>query len=110
MAGSWLPIATAHGEGRAELEVGKLAALESGRLVAARFCDPHGRATEVYPQNPNGSPRGIAAVTSPDGRITAIMPHPERVFRSVQLSWHPREWGEASPWLRMFRNARAWLG
>ncbi|HEX4451345.1 MAG TPA: phosphoribosylformylglycinamidine synthase [Kofleriaceae bacterium] len=109
MAGSWLPIATAHGEGRAELDVGKLAALESSRLVAARFCDAHGRATETYPQNPNGSPRGIAAVTSPDGRITAIMPHPERVFRSVQLSWHPREWGEASPWLRMFRNARVWL-
>jgi len=110
MAGSWMPIATAHGEGRAELDVGKLAALESQRLVAARFCDARGQATESYPSNPNGSPRGIAAVTTPDGRITAIMPHPERVFRTVQLSWHPREWGEASPWLRMFRNARAWLG
>ncbi len=110
MAGSWMPIATAHGEGRAELDVGRLAALESQRLVAARFCDARGHATEAYPANPNGSPRGIAAVTTPDGRITAIMPHPERVFRTAQLSWHPREWGEASPWLRMFRNARAWVG
>jgi phosphoribosylformylglycinamidine synthase len=110
MAGSWMPIATAHGEGRAELAIDSLAALESQRLVAARFCEARGMPTEIYPQNPNGSPRGIAAVTTPDGRITAIMPHPERVFRTVQLSWHPREWGEASPWLRMFRNARAWLG
>jgi phosphoribosylformylglycinamidine synthase len=110
MAGSWMPVATAHGEGRAELAIDRLAALESQRLVAARFCDARGLATESYPANPNGSPRGIASVTTPDGRITAIMPHPERVFRTVQLSWHPREWGEASPWLRMFRNARAWLG
>ncbi len=109
MAGSWLPVANAHGEGRAELDADHLAALEAQHLVAARFCDGRGVVTEQYPANPNGSPRGIAAVTSPDGRITAIMPHPERVFRTVQLSWHPREWGEDSPWMRMFRNARTWL-
>jgi len=110
MAGSWMPIATAHGEGRAELGADGLAALERQRLVAARFCDARGHTAELYPTNPNGSPRGIAAVTTPDGRITVIMPHPERVFRTVQLSWHPPEWGEDSPWMRMFRNARAWLG
>jgi phosphoribosylformylglycinamidine synthase len=109
MTGSWLPIANAHGEGRAELTTEKLVALEGQRLVAARFVDGRGQVSERYPINPNGSPRGIAAITSPDGRITAIMPHPERVFRTVQLSWHPREWGEDSPWMRMFRNARVWV-
>jgi phosphoribosylformylglycinamidine synthase len=109
MAGSWIPIATSHGEGRAELSVDKLASLESQRLVCARFVDGHGLVTDSYPANPNGSPRGIASVTTPDGRITVIMPHPERVFRTVQLSWHPREWGEDSPWMRMFRNARLWV-
>jgi phosphoribosylformylglycinamidine synthase len=110
MTGSWIPIATSHGEGRAELSTDKLAVLEGQRLVAARFVDGRGQVTDTYPTNPNGSPRGIAAITSPDGRITAIMPHPERVFRTVQLSWHPREWGEDSPWMRMFRNARVWVG
>ncbi len=112
MAGSWMPIANAHGEGRAELAPAQLAALEAQGLVAGRFCDAHGAPTEHYPANPNGSPNGIAAITTPDGRITAIMPHPERVFRTVQLSWHPREWGEGedSPWMRMFRNARVWVG
>ena len=110
MTGSWIPIATSHGEGRAELSTEKLAALEGQRLVAARFVDGRGQVTDTYPTNPNGSPNGIAAITSPDGRITAIMPHPERVFRTVQLSWHPRECGEDSPWMRMFRNARVWVG
>ncbi len=110
MAGSWIPIATSHGEGRAELDSDQLAGLESQRLVCARFVDGRGHIADVYPTNPNGSPRGIASITTPDGRITVIMPHPERVFRTVQLSWHPREWGEASPWLRMFRNARTWVG
>ncbi|MEO8841597.1 MAG: phosphoribosylformylglycinamidine synthase [Kofleriaceae bacterium] len=109
MTGSWIPIATSHGEGRAELSTEKLAVLEGQRLIAARFVDGRGQVTDTYPTNPNGSPRGIAAITSPDGRITAIMPHPERVFRTVQLSWHPREWGEDSPWMRMFRNARVWV-
>jgi phosphoribosylformylglycinamidine synthase len=102
MAGSVLPIAVAHGEGRAELDS------EEGVLVAARFVDHHGSPTEHYPENPNGSPAGLTAVTTPDGRVTILMPHPERVFRAVQYSWRPREWREDAPWMRMFSNARAW--
>jgi phosphoribosylformylglycinamidine synthase len=75
----------------------------------ARFVDNHGRVTERYPANPNGSPYGICGLTNRDGRFTLMMPHPERVHRGVQLSWRPEEWGEESPWLRMFRNARAAL-
>jgi phosphoribosylformylglycinamidine (FGAM) synthase-like enzyme/phosphoribosylformylglycinamidine (FGAM) synthase-like amidotransferase family enzyme len=109
MAGSRIPIANAHGEGRAELDVEQLAAIEKAGLVAARFVDGNGNIATTYPANPNGSPAGIAALTTPDGRFTIMMPHPERVFRTVQLSWHPDEWGEDSPWMRMFRNARAWV-
>ena len=109
MEGSRIPIATAHGEGRAVFASRE--ALDACRpLVAARFVDNRGRATETYPLNPNGSPDGITAVTTPDGRFTICMPHPERVFRTVLLSWHPRGWGEDSPWMRMFRNARSWVG
>ena len=79
-------------------------------LVALRFVDNRGQPTEAYPPNPNGSPQGITGLTTPDGRFTIMMPHPERVFRTVQMSWHPAEWGEDSPWMRMFRNARTWLG
>jgi phosphoribosylformylglycinamidine synthase len=110
MGDSVLPIAVAHGEGRAEIDQPGREALEAAGLIAARFVDHHGAPTERYPDNPNGSPAGITAVTTPDGRVTALMPHPERVFRTVQLSWHPPEWGEDGPWLRMFRNARAWIG
>jgi phosphoribosylformylglycinamidine synthase len=111
MAGSRIPIANAHGEGRAEFSApSQLDALEKQNLVAARFVDGRGDITEQYPANPNGSPHGIASVTTSDGRVTVIMPHPERVFRTVQLSWHPPEWGEDSPWMRMFRNARLWVG
>ena len=78
-------------------------------LVAARYVDNRGKVTEAYPYNPNGSPQGITAVTTPDGRFTIMMPHAERVFRSVLFSWHPEGWGEDSPWMRMFRNARKWL-
>jgi phosphoribosylformylglycinamidine synthase len=107
MEGSRAPIVTAHGEGRAELlSPESRAALEASGLVAARFVDGTGQVTERYPQNPNGSPGGITALTTPDGRATIVMPHPERVFRSVQLSWHPRTWNEDSPWMRIFRNAR----
>jgi phosphoribosylformylglycinamidine synthase len=109
MAGSILPIALAHGEGRAELDHAGLAALERAGLIAARYCTSDGAVATSYPANPNGSPDGIAALTTRDGRFTILMPHPERVFRSVQLSWHPASWGEDSPWMRMFRNARAWL-
>ncbi|HEX4416951.1 MAG TPA: phosphoribosylformylglycinamidine synthase [Kofleriaceae bacterium] len=110
MAGSRIPVATAHGEGRAELDAAQLAALEAQGLVAARYVDGHGAIATRYPANPNGSPGGIAALTSADGRMTIIMPHPERVFRTAQLSWHPPEWKhDDSPWMRMFYNARAWV-
>jgi phosphoribosylformylglycinamidine synthase len=110
MAGSRIPVASAHGEGRAELHAGALALLERRGLIAARFVDGRGAVATTYPANPNGSPGGVAALTNSDGRITILMPHPERVFRTVQMSWHPPGWGEASPWLRMFHNARSWLG
>lgn len=107
MVGSRAPIAVAHGEGRADFsQQGDAAQLH----VAMRFVDHHGQPTERYPFNPNGSPGGITAVTTPDGRFTALMPHPERVFRSVQMSWAPAELGADSPWMRMFRNARVWCG
>ena len=109
MEGSRIPVALAHGEGYAEFrDAAELAAAQPD--VALRFVDHRGTPTERYPYNPNGSPQGIAGLTTSDGRVTILMPHPERVWRSAQMSWHPDEWGEASPWLRMFRNARAWLG
>jgi phosphoribosylformylglycinamidine synthase len=111
MAGSRIPVATAHGEGYAEFrDARQLAAAQPH--VALRFVDHRGRATERYPYNPNGSPEGVTGLTTADGRFTILMPHPERVFRSVQMSWHPEAWDDgdgASPWLRMFRNARAAL-
>ena len=111
MAGSRIPVANAHGEGRAELTSDQTAALDRSGLVAARFVDATGTATTTYPANPNGSPAGIAALTTADGRCTIMMPHPERVFRSAQLSWRPRDWTfDHSPWMRMFRNARDWVG
>jgi phosphoribosylformylglycinamidine synthase len=122
MAGSCLPVATAHGEGRAEF---------AGRpvpeaLVALRYVDSSGDATEHYPQNPNGSPAGITGLCNADGRVTILMPHPERTLRNVNFSWAPGTWAAPgrgrgddlgggsgfgySPWLRMFRNARRWVG
>jgi phosphoribosylformylglycinamidine synthase len=109
MEGSRIPIATAHGEGRAAF-ASREAQDACEPLVAARFVDNRARVTEAYPFNPNGSPDGITALTTPDGRFTILMPHPERVFRTVLLSWHPPGWGDDSPWMRMFRNARAWVG
>ncbi len=110
MEGSRLPIAVAHGEGRAEFgDVnGAQAALDAG-MVGLRYVDNYGEATERYPANPNGSPQGITGLTSQDGRFTIMMPHPERVFRAVQYSSRPSEWAEDGPWMRMFRNARVWL-
>jgi phosphoribosylformylglycinamidine synthase len=107
MAGSRAPIANAHGEGRA---VFASAAAQGAALVSMRYVDSHGAATERYPYNPNGSVGGITGVTTADGRFTIVMPHPERVFRTVQMSWQPPELGEDSPWMRMFRNARRWIG
>jgi phosphoribosylformylglycinamidine synthase len=110
MAGSVMPIAVAHGEGRAEFaDDGAFATCAASGLVSLRFVDNHGHPTENYPANPNGSPQGITGLTSRDGRATILMPHPERVFRSVQNSWRPAEWGEDGGWLRMFRNARVWV-
>jgi phosphoribosylformylglycinamidine synthase len=107
MAGSRLPIAVAHGEGFADFsQRGDAAAVQR----AMRFVDHHGAATETYPFNPNGSPGGLTAVTTADGRFTALMPHPERVFRNLQLSWTPGDLTQRSPWMRMFANARRWLG
>jgi phosphoribosylformylglycinamidine synthase len=80
------------------------------KLAAMRFVDHAGVPTERYPDNPNGSVAGLTGFTTADGRFTIAMPHPERAFRSVQMSWHPRQWGEDSPWMRMFRNARVWIG
>jgi len=106
MAGSRIPVAVAHGEGRAVFA----AAADAKRVnVCLRFVDNRGKATESFPLNTNGSPKGMTGLTAADGRVTICMPHPERVFRTVQMSWAPREWGEDSPWMRMFRNARAWV-
>ncbi len=107
MAGSRMPIAVAHGEGRA---VFASAAQQRRARVCLRYVDNRGRVTERYPYNPNGSPRGITGLTTPDGRFTIMMPHPERLFRAVQHSWRPDDWGEVGPWLQLFRNARAWVG
>jgi phosphoribosylformylglycinamidine synthase len=107
MAGSLLPIAVAHGEGYADFSQRGDAAKVAR---AMRYVDHHGQPTELYPLNPNGSPEGLTSVTTADGRFTVLMPHPERVFRNVQLSWTSGDKSELSPWARMFRNARKALG
>ena len=107
MAGTQTPIAVAHGEGYADFsQTGDI----NQATVAMRWIDNKGQATEAYPYNPNGSPQGITSVTTPDGRFTVMMPHAERVFRTVLHSWHPDGWEGYSPWMRMFRNARKWVG
>lgn len=106
MQGSVLPVVVAHGEGRAEY--GEISPDSSA--LALSYVDYQGYATEAYPANPNGSPQGIAGLTNADGRITIMMPHPERIFRSATNSWRDQSWGEYSPWMRMFRNARRWVG
>jgi phosphoribosylformylglycinamidine synthase len=106
MAGSRMPIATAHGEGFAFFGNETQA---SRATVALRFVDNRGKPTQVYPLNPNGSPAGITGLTTADGRFTIVMPHPERVFRTVQMSWAPDGAGEDSPWMQLFYNARRWV-
>jgi len=110
LAGSRLPIAVAHGEGFANFENRGNAAQA---IAAMRFVNNNGQATEDYPFNPNGSPQGLTAVTTPDGRFTAMMPHPERVFKQLQYSWTPKnnahQLEEFSPWMRLWRNARRWV-
>ncbi len=110
MEGARLPIAVAHGEGRAAFADGGVSALQASSRLAVRYVDNHGRVAGLYPANPNGSPEGLAGITSADGRVTIMMPHPERVIRTLCHSWAPEGWGEDAPWLRMFRNARVWLG
>lgn len=111
MIGSHMPIAVSHGEGLVEVKSTEhLADLEKSSLISMRYVDNFGLVTQTYPANPNGSPNGITSVTSKDGRATIMMPHPERVFRTVSNSWHPNNWGEDSPWMRVFRNARKQLG
>ncbi|MDP1636144.1 MAG: phosphoribosylformylglycinamidine synthase subunit PurQ, partial [Gallionellaceae bacterium] len=109
MAGSRMPIVVAHGEGYADF--GNAKRLKAAQeLVTLRYVDNRGAATETYPLNPNGSPQGITGLTTPDGRFSIMMPHPERVFRAVQHSWHPSDWQENGAWLKMFQNARKWVG
>jgi len=111
MQGSRLPIAVSHGEGRAEFTVdNQISTLNNDNQIALRYVDNYGHVTNDYPANPNGSEQGITGLTSLDGRSTIMMPHPERVFRTVSNSWHPEEWKEDGPWMRMFRNARVFVG
>ncbi|TLS75275.1 phosphoribosylformylglycinamidine synthase [Mariprofundus erugo] len=107
MAGSKLPLVVAHGEGRA---VFARETMRTDAVAALRFLAPDGTPAATYPYNPNGSPDGLTGFTTPDGRFTIMMPHPERLFRTAQYSWHPAAWGEDGPWLRMFRNARKAIG
>ncbi len=114
MEGSRLPVAVAHGEGRAVFEnTGQKQSAIRENLVAMQYVDNYGKATEAYPANPNGSEHGITSLTTPDGRATIFMPHPERTFMTRQLSWHPadwqRDWPEDSPWMQIFHNARSWV-
>ncbi|MGR9101158.1 MAG: phosphoribosylformylglycinamidine synthase, partial [Gammaproteobacteria bacterium] len=107
MEGSRIPVSVAHGEGRAEFDREPAAVLEAGS-VSLCYVDNEGNLAVDFPANPNGSPFGITGLTNADGRFTIMMPHPERCFRTVQNSWHPDDWGEYGPWMRMFRNARVW--
>ena len=111
MAGSHMPIAVSHGEGRVEFKTpADLTALQAQNLIVAQYIDNNLNPTEVYPANPNGSALGITALSNTNGRVAIMMPHPERVFRTVSNSWHPEEWGEDGAWMRVFRNARVVLG
>ena len=110
MEGSRLPVAVAHGEGHVEIDDASFLILKKNALLAAQFVNNSLQTTEEYPANPNGSPEGATAFCNQDGRFTILMPHPERVFRTVQNSWHPDDWHEDSPWIRMFQNARVWAG
>jgi phosphoribosylformylglycinamidine synthase len=110
MQGSVLPIVVAHGEGQADFDAGTDAqGLLASRLVTLQFVDHRDRPTELYPFNPNGSSLGLAGLCTRDGRVTSLMPHPERVFRTVQNSWAPQQWAEDGGWMRLFRNARVFV-
>ena len=111
MAGSRMPIAVAHGEGYTEFsDTNAVQTVLNKQLVTMQHINNKSTPTETYPFNPNGSPQGITGLTSLDGRFSIMMPHPERIFRAVQNSWRPDNWKEDSPWMRMFRNARSFIG
>ncbi len=111
MAGSRLPVVVAHAEGRPEFRDDEaVSRLRDAGQIALHYVDHHGTPTERYPANPNGAAAGVTGFCNSDGRVTILMPHPERVVRTLSNSWHPREWGEDGPWLRLFRNARCWVG
>jgi phosphoribosylformylglycinamidine synthase len=110
MQGSMIPVVVAHGEGRIETRDSSAQDLLDSRLACLRYVDAEGSPSEIYPLNPNGSELGLNGFSNEDGRFTIMMPHPERIFRSVQNSWSAPEWGEYSPWMRLFRNARRWIG
>ena len=103
-----MPIVVAHGEGRAEY-ADDSTLQQADAHIALRYIENNGEVAKRYPANPNGSPDGVAGVTSKDGRVTLLMPHPERIVRTVQNSWHPDDWREDAPWMRLFRNARRWV-
>jgi phosphoribosylformylglycinamidine synthase len=110
MQGSRMPVVVAHGEGRAEFSgEGDLNRLKETGQWALRYVDNYGHPTERFPFNPNGSPSGVAGLCAADGRVNIMMPHPERNFRTITNSWHPKDWGEHGPWLRIFQNARAFV-
>jgi phosphoribosylformylglycinamidine synthase len=110
MEGSRFPVVVAHGEGLAYFDNDNaISALVQNKLVTMQYVDNYGNVAQRYPYNPNGSPQGITGLTNADGRVTIMMPHPERVYRTATNSWHPPEWGDDGPWLRMFRNARVWV-
>jgi phosphoribosylformylglycinamidine synthase len=110
MQGSKMPIVVAHGEGRAEYRTGSAGEAANSGAACLRYIDRKQQPTEIYPANPNGSPAGLTGFTNSDGRFTIMMPHPERVFRTIQNSWRAPDWGHDSPWMRMFRNARIAVG
>jgi phosphoribosylformylglycinamidine synthase len=109
MAGSRMPVVVAHGEGRAVFSQNLQAAVEA-KMIALSYVDSRGVPTTDFPANPNGSPFGITGLTTTDGKVTIMMPHPERCFRTLQNSWHPNDWDKDGAWLRLFSNARVWIG
>ena len=109
MQGSTMPVVVAHGEGRADVSNDSLNYLNKHNQVTMNYINNNLQITDIYPFNPNGSPQGATGFCNEDGRFTIMMPHPERLFRSVQYSWRPKEWAENGPWMRMFRNARSSL-
>ena len=109
MEESLLPVVVSRGEGKAAILPSAMKDLENNQQVAMRFSDNFGKSTMVYPFNPNGSLGGLTGVTSEDGGVLAMMPHPEGVFRSLQYSWCPYDWREDGPWMRLFRNSHVWV-